>query len=299
MSIIGLFFDAVESGGVYDRVYTSGDFSKYLEKIVSNGVFREPSNQLQVAASSGMNIVVKAGSGWIDGHKLINTADMTLTLDAADALLSRIDRVIFYVDYTNREMGIKVLKGTNSTNPTAPALTRNASKHEMSLATIQINKQVTAITYAQITDTRADSTVCGWVTGLLQQVDTSTLFLQWQSAYEQYYTHIKTELDAFMETLTEELRVNTYVVEYEKTEEITQAAPSYDIELDMTGYTYENTDIIRVYINGLLAEKDTDYQVTISGGTATVTVHFALAYSGVSNVVDIKAQKSVIGITNP
>lgn len=41
------------------------------------------------------------------------------------------------------------------------------------------------MTNADIKDTRADTTVCGWVTGLIEQVDTSDLFTQWESAYEQ------------------------------------------------------------------------------------------------------------------
>ena len=34
MAIEGMFFDAIESGGTYDREYSSGDFSRYLELIV-------------------------------------------------------------------------------------------------------------------------------------------------------------------------------------------------------------------------------------------------------------------------
>ena len=76
MPISGYFFDAVESGGVYDRVYSAAEFSKYLDKLVGNGVFRYPSSQLQVRAGSGMQVIVAAGQGWIDGHKLINSADL-------------------------------------------------------------------------------------------------------------------------------------------------------------------------------------------------------------------------------
>ena len=104
MAIEGMFFDAIESGGTYDREYSSGDFSRYLELIVGNGVFPNPSTQLQVRADSGLNIIVGQGQGWIDGHKLLNTADLPMTLDPADALLNRIDRVIFYCDYTAREV---------------------------------------------------------------------------------------------------------------------------------------------------------------------------------------------------
>ena len=194
MAITGMFFDAVKTGDVYDREYSSGDFSKYLNNIVGNGVFPDPSTQLQVRAGSGMEVIVAAGEGWIDGHKIINSADMILSIDAADALLGRIDRIIFYADYTNREMGISVLKGENALTPTAPAITRDASRYEMCLAEISIAKQTTAITQAMITDTRGYSDICGWAAGIIDQVDTSTLFVQWQDAFSTYYATIKQQL---------------------------------------------------------------------------------------------------------
>ena len=191
-------------------------------------------------------------------------------------------------------MGIEIKKGTAALNPTAPALTRTTSRYEMSLATIRVNKQITAITQSMITDTRANSTVCGWVAGLIQQVDTSSLFIQWQTAYSDYFDLVKTELDEFMETLTEELRVNTYVVEYSKTASITSTS-STTIALDMTDYTYDEHDIIFVLINGLAGIEGTDYTVTTSGGAASVNLSLTTG-AGITNTVQIRVLKSVIGI---
>jgi len=294
MAINGYFFNAEESGGVYDRVYNAEDVTSYLDQIVGNGVFPNPSTQLQVRADSGMNIIVGAGEGIIDGHKIINTADMQLSLSDPDALLNRIDRVIFYCDYVNREMGIEVLEGTAATRPTAPELTRTTSRYEMSLATITVNKQITVVTDAMITDTRADSDVCGWVAGLIQQVDTSTLFVQWQTAYSNYYNTMTAEFNAWMETLTEELKINTFIQQYTKTVSLT-ASSSKTIALDMTDYTYASTDIIYVFINGLLGVNGTDYYIDTS--TATPSVQLSLTGStDMTDVVEIRALKSIIGV---
>lgn len=299
MAINGYFFNAVQEGGVYDRVYNAEDVTSYLRQIVGTGVFPGtnatfPNSQLQVKATTGLGVKVTKGEGWIEGHKIVNTADYELTLDSADALLDRIDRIIFYADYSNREMGIAVLKGTAASNPTPAALTRNTTRFEMCLANIRVAKQVTAITQANITDTRADSSVCGWVAGLIQQVDTSSLFTQWQTAYSDYYAQVKQQLDDFMETLTQELAVNTYVQEYRKAASIGQS-DSTTITLDMTGYTYEATDVICVYLNGFLGRPTTDYTVNVSGGTCSVTVNFEPT-SGITNDVDIRVLKSIIGI---
>lgn len=294
MAVNGYFFNAVNEGGVYDRTYTAEDVTSYLNQIVGNGVFPVPSNQLQVRASSGMTVIVGAGEGWIDGHKLVNTADMELTLDNADALLNRIDRIVFYADYNAREMGIEILKGTPAATPTAPALTRNITRYEMSLATITVNKQITSITQSMITDTRANSNVCGWVAGLIQQVDTSTLFVQWQTAYSDYFDLVKQELDDFMEALTQELGVYAYLQQYQKSVDLTSAS-SKTIALDMTGYTYDARDFIVVYINGLVGIQGTDYTISASGGSASVVLTLTTS-AGITNTVQIRVLKSVIGI---
>lgn len=289
------FFNALPNAdGSWDREYNADDFSNYLNLLVGSGVFPNPSTNLQVMASSGFNLVVKAGSAWINGKKMENTTDYSITLNGSDVLLNRIDRVIFYLDTQAREMGIDVIKGTPATNPVAPSLTRTATRQEYSLATVAINKQVTAITQANITDTRADSTVCGWVAGLIQQVDTSTLFNQWQAAYSNYYDTVKEQLDAFMQTLTEELNVNTYLVQYTKYVELEQG-DSKIIPLDMKEYTYSGTDIVDVYINGLMGVPVEDFLIDDSQSPPEVHVNLTSSQS-TTNEVYIRVFKSKIAL---
>ena len=289
------FFNALPNDdGSWDREYNADDFSNYLNLLVGSGVFPNPSTNLQVMASSGFDLVVKAGSGWIDGKKIENTTDYSLTLDGSDILLNRIDRVIFYLDNSTREMGIGVLKGTPAENPVAPDLTRTATRQEYCLATVLVSKQVTDITQADITDTRADSDVCGWVAGLIQQVDTSTLFNQWQTAYATYYAAVQQQLNDFMETLTQTLRVNTYLTQFTKVVNI-DYEDSKVIPLNMQYYTYNPTDIIEVYINGLAGTPTTDFTVNTSVNPPTVTLNFT-QYPDVTNDVFIRVLKTRIGI---
>lgn len=299
MAIKSMFFNAVKEGDVYDRTYNADDFSKYLENIVGNGVFPNPSTSLQVASSSGMDIVVRNGSAWIAGHKLINTAALPLTVDPAETLQNRIDRVVCYIDYVNRVMDIEIVKGTPATNPTAPALVRTDSRYELSLATIYVAKQVTSISNANITDTRADSTVCGWATGVLQQVDTSTLFQQWQTAYGDYYADIKQQLDDFMETLTQELGVNTYLQSFEKHRKVEAGVTSITDVFNVQGYSYEETDVINVYINGVLAsEAAGDYTKDTSGTALAIYITFNEP-SDLTTLLDVRVLKTRIGINQP
>jgi len=240
MAINYYFFNAVESGGTYDREYNAEDVTSYLDGLVGNGVFPTPSTSLQVRASSGMNVIVGAGSGWIHGHKLVNTADLTLAIEASDVVLNRIDSVIFYVDHTAREMGIEVKKGALGATPAAPALQRDDERWEMCLAQIYVAKQAAAITAAAITDTRANSSLCGIVQGLIQQIDTTTLWEQQQAAFDAWFEDVQSQ---FQEVLAIRRLEATYqtVNSNEDTFVITDHVPTYS-------YAY---DILDIFINGL------------------------------------------------
>ena len=240
MAILGYFFNAVESGGEYDRVYNAEDFTAYLEELVGNGVFPNPSTQLQVRAGTDMNVIVGAGHGWINGHKMINTADLTLEIDSSDVLLNRIDAIIFYVDYSTREMGIEVKKGTSASTPTAPSLIRTTTRYEMCLAQISIPKQITAITTALITDTRGNGNLCGFVQGLIQQMDSTTLFAQWQSQFEAWFEAAKAEFQQGKLFKKIEGIYNTQTAN-ENTFNVLNYVPQYS-------YLY---DILEVYVNGI------------------------------------------------
>lgn len=51
------------------------------------------------------------------------------------------------------------------------------------------------ITQADITDTRPDETVCGFVKGVIEQISTKNLFAQYQAAFDAWFKNLTTELD--------------------------------------------------------------------------------------------------------
>ena len=258
MAIESYFFNAIEDEGTYDRVYNAEDVTSYLDKLVGNGVFPNPSTQLQVRAASGMDVIVGAGSGWINGHKMSNTADLTLTVTASDVLLNRIDAVIFYVDFDDREMGVEIKEGQIATTPVAPALVRNNSRYEMCLAQITVNKQITAITSAMITDTRGNSDLCGYVQGLIQQVDTETLWTQQQAAFDEWFDGVQTQF------------VNGKL--FKKLEGIYTTQEANESSFNVLDYvpTYAFAyDILEVFINGFHLNSN---EFTLSNNTVTLEI---------------------------
>ena len=259
MSVTYGFFNSQDG----DRTYSADQMSEYFQGLVSNGVYEDVGGALQVLASSGMTVNVASGRAIIDCKWLNNSVAQAVTITAANSVLNRWTAVVVRLDTANRLMEIATKDGTAATTPTKPSISSN----ELCLAMIYVAAGATAISQADIMDMRA-SADCGWVTGLIQQVDTSTLFLQWQTAYENYYTQMTAEFEEWFEALTEQLQVNTYVVRYTKAETLTTGTT---VALDMTGYEYDADDIIHVYINGLLGVSGTDYSLSVSGTSATVT----------------------------
>ena len=130
--------------------------------------------------------------------------------------------------------------------------------------------------------------------GLIQQVSTDTLFTQWQTAFNDYYADVKQQLDDFMATLTQELRVNTYIKEYRKTITLSQS-DSKIVPLDMQGYTYEQSDVIFIFMNGLEGLPDTDYLIDTRYTPPQVHLNFT-GSANTTEDVDIRILKSAIGI---
>lgn len=169
-----------------DRVYDEADFAEYFACFIGNGVFPNPSNGLQVYENSNMTTVVKAGKAWINGHYVINDSDYIFSHDIADGLLKRIDRIIVQYSKADREIKIVLKKGTFASAPVAPPVLRNADFYELVLADIFIGNGVTQINQGNIMDQRLNNELCGIVHAVVNQVDTTTIFNQYQSWFNNY-----------------------------------------------------------------------------------------------------------------
>ena len=164
------FFNAVATAdGKYDRSYLAEDFANYFASFITNGVFEELGDKLEVVINNGMSIIVKSGVAWINGYRYENDGDLSITLDSANGTQSRIDSIIVRLDITNREIKIHVKKGSLSTSPITPTITRDNDIYELQLATVRVDANTAVLTQSMITDTRSDDTVCGWVTSIGSQ----------------------------------------------------------------------------------------------------------------------------------
>lgn len=283
MAITYGYFNSING----DRTYNADQMSEYFDGLVSNGVYESVGGALQVTAGSGMTVNVASGRGIINCKWVKNDAVLTLDITQAHAVLNRYTAVVMRLDIVNRLIAITTKDGANASNPVKPTMQNDGTMVELCLAYIYVAATVTSITQANVEDMRA-SNLCGWVTGLIEQVDTSQLFLQWQTAYENYYNEMTTEFNDWFSTLTSQLQVNTYIQKFYK-RRVLDANSSNVIPLDMTGYTYDPSDIISVYINGLYAAPDVYYYLDTSGSIPQL--HPSASASGTEVIiVVIKSQ---------
>lgn len=309
MAITYGFFNAIkQSDGTYDRTYNADQMSTYFEGLVSDGVYESVDDAMQVLAGTGMQVQVGAGRAIIDSKWIKNTAAYPLIINAAHVTLNRYTAIIIRLDLSARTIVITTKDGENATTPVKPVIANSETIKELCLAYVYVGRGVTAITQANIEDARPDNNVCGWVTGIVQQVDTSKLFLQWQTAYEEFYkqmqswqngqetgfsnweTSQKAAFDAWFSALTDQLNVNTYIQKFHKV--INMGAKNGVFPLDMSGYTYAASDVLFVNVNGVMLVEDYDYILDTS--KTPVEIH-TNADLDAENILEITVLKSKIG----
>jgi len=126
----GGFFNSVNG----DRLYKAEDFAGYFASFVGNGVFPNPSSNLQVVEGPGMQAVVKPGKAWINGYFFHSKFNHVFTLGIADGVFSRVDRIVVRWDLAAREMRLALKAGALSATPAAPELRRDSDVYELALA---------------------------------------------------------------------------------------------------------------------------------------------------------------------
>lgn len=293
MAITSGFFDSISG----DRKYNAEQMSNYFDGLISNGIYENIGDKFVVTTGTGMTVNVGTGRAIINCHWIKNDATASFTLDPADVQLSRIDAIVLRLDKREnaRNINIVVKKGTAAQNPTTPSITRTDDVYELYLATVKVNKNVTSIVQSNIIDWRSTN-YCGWVTGLIKQVDTSTLFLQWQNAYEQqfadfddYMNEKKEEFNEWFATLTKELKVEASLVKFQNTVHTN----GYLLEIKIGISEYDSSeDVLLTFVNGVFFVEGDEYIVSGSGANAKIIM--AKDLKGENDVTFI-VLKNVIG----
>lgn len=191
------FFDAQGSEGSYDRTYSSADLAAYFASFIGNGVYANPANQLKVTPANGkMAVNVAVGKAWINGYFYeLSESAKELTIATGDANHGRIDLVVCSLNLSNRLIELKVIQGAASANPQAPNHSRAAEVWDLVLAKINVASGAVELSEEDITDTRPDTELCGFVTGVVEQIDTTDLFSQYNAEFNTWFSGVQGTLD--------------------------------------------------------------------------------------------------------
>lgn len=188
------FFNAREmEGGTYDREYDAEQFAEYFANFISNGVYVTPSNQLKVVFDDSPGkpfvVVVRKGKAYIDGYWYELTEDMEITIPANTKSYAIKDVVCCTLDKAERKVSIVLKEDVTSDYPT-----NNNTQHDLVLSILLVQPNASKLNAEDITDKRPDKTYCGFVTGVIDQIDTTELFRQYDDAFKNWFDEMKDQL---------------------------------------------------------------------------------------------------------
>lgn len=197
-----------ENGITYD----ADDASGYLATRLS-GVY-SAEEDFSVTAQGGLSVQVSAGQAWVrparfKGRSIIMEQPTTVVLTAADPVRSRIDRIVLRYDAAAKKTRLVVLDGTpDSAGPVAPEISRTELVYDLCLAEIKRPAGSTAVTAADIYDTRADETVCGVMRDGVTGIPAATLIKKLRDEIDKVDNgsfYDKTETDALLNALQKQV----------------------------------------------------------------------------------------------
>lgn len=173
-----------------DRLYNADQMSSIFEGLITDGVYESVGNKLAVQPNSGLTVQIATGRGWFGKRWVNNDSVYKLTLNSSDVTLNRYVAVVIKVDSTDsvRDVVPYLKYGEFASKPVKPAMTRTETIKEYCLAYVYQKAGSTVIGAADISDTRADESLCGWVTGLITQLGTATLFAQYEAIFNDFMT---------------------------------------------------------------------------------------------------------------
>ena len=183
------FFNSLNLGSDYDRKYDASDFARFFSLFIGDGVFVNPTDKLKVVSKKGLTVTVKKGNAFIDGYWYVLDEDIDITLSVNNTSYEITDLVCCTLNKTNREIRVNKKEEVESLLPV-----NNGSVHELVLASINVPVGSSAITDANITDRRPDRQYCGFVKGIVEQITEENLFLQFETAFQEWFNNVKGSL---------------------------------------------------------------------------------------------------------
>lgn len=179
----------------HDRQYDAGQLSSIFDGLINDGIYATIGDAFVITAGSNMSVTVGTGRAWFNHTWTYNDAKLILTIPNSEVLLDRYDAVVLETNDADdvRANSIKVISGVAASSPKKPDLTNDTHTHQYPLAYIKVPANSTSVSQANIENCIGTS-ACPFVTGIVDTIDATTLFKQWNSEFDIWFDGMKGQL---------------------------------------------------------------------------------------------------------
>ena len=260
MAVISGFFNASESSGKRDRVYSADDFGAIFDGIISDGIFKKYPDSVydgttdtwspfkvkptDASVPGHLELFVNPGRAWFDRTWTLNDDILTIQLESRDAQLNRIDGIYIKIDKDERQNSIYVSTGEEAINPTlnVPAVVPGHVTYYL-LATVYVTGSVnteSAITEAEITN-KINAGGAPYVESNVTDPDITvdTILKNLENEFDSYQSRYGDEFTAWMDSIKDSMG-NLSADEIIKVTEM--IAEVYNTDYVSGGYPYVSDD---------------------------------------------------------
>ena len=192
------FYNSVEG----DRVYDAIQFGRIFDGIIKDGIYATYEKAMVVIASQNPGeVIIQPGRAWFNHTWSYNDANLIMQAPAPEVLLERIDALVLDIneEMATRANSFQWVKGTPSSNPVRPTLTKSVTHNQYPLCYVHRYPETTSIQAKDITN-MVGTSECPFVTGVLEAINIDDWLNQWD---DEFHTWENTKKADFLTWETE------------------------------------------------------------------------------------------------
>lgn len=196
-----------------DRRYDAVQINDLFDGILQDGIFSGIGTCLVVKADTGNMVKVGIGKAWFNRTWTKNDAILPIQCEESEVLLDRIDAIILEVNHTEavRDNFIKAIKGTPSSSPVNPTLSKSGNIYQYPLCYIYRKAGTSVINQEDITN-MVGSEETPFASGVMKTINLEELLGQWQDELDQFVKDETADFDADYQILKENMEAAAAVL---------------------------------------------------------------------------------------
>lgn len=195
MAVSSGFFNSVN----HDRLYDAEQVSAIFDGVINDGVYESIGSAFKVTGYSEANDTVIIGSGraWFDHTWILNDSDYSLTIEAPNNFMDRVDAIVLDIDRSEavRKNSILYIAGTPGSPAMPPTPIDTDTHKQYPIAYITREAGVSAPVSDSDIQYLVGTSVCPLVTGPLEVINAENFFSQMNAEFEEWFNGIKDTMD--------------------------------------------------------------------------------------------------------